>query len=147
MNKIKTIIIKIVCLILIFNFSLASNAFALGINNSSLNGLINLKQMAKEATPYQIAVNDNKPIFLEFYADWCTTCQSMAITVNKLHQKYNDQIDFVMINIDDPQWQEQIKEYQVTGIPQFNILDTQHHNIKTFIGKVPRSILIDYLPL
>ena len=54
-----------IALILSFNLIILEPAKALG--NSPLTGLLTLKTMAKEATPYQEAVSNNKPtLFISF---------------------------------------------------------------------------------
>lgn len=106
-----------------------------------LSGLVSLKAMAAEAMPYEDAIASPNPTFIEFYADWCTTCQSMSHTVADLHQQYSDRINFVMLNIDDPRWATQVADYGASGVPQFTLLDTQHSEIKTWVGKVPEPIL------
>ena len=114
-----------------------------------LSGLVTLKTMAKESVAYGDAIASQKPIFLEFYADWCTTCQGMSSTISDLHQKYGDTINFVMLDIDDPQWAQQVADYGASGVPQFTLLDAQHDELKTWVGKVPKPILanvFDQLP-
>ena len=113
---------------------------ATAVSMTPLSGLITLKAAAVEAVPYEAAMADQKPTLIEFYADWCTTCQSMSPTVQKLHQQYGDQIDFVMLNIDDPRWATQIADYRATGVPQFTLLTADQTPVKTWVGKVPAPI-------
>ena len=106
-----------------------------------LSGLMTLKAMATEAVSYDDAVASPNPILIEFYADWCTTCQGMSSTMAELHQQYGQNINFVMLDIDDPRWAPQVAGYGASGVPQFTLLnDDQHHEVKTWVGKVPRPI-------
>ncbi|MFK8186671.1 MAG: thioredoxin domain-containing protein [Phormidesmis sp.] len=105
-----------------------------------LSGLMTLKSLATEATPYEAAIANTQPTFIEFYADWCTTCQSTAPTVKKLHQQYGSQINFVMLNIDDPKWATQVADYSASGVPQFTLLAGDEQPIDTWVGKVPKAI-------
>jgi thiol-disulfide isomerase/thioredoxin len=107
----------------------------------SITGLATLQQMAEDSIPYYVAVADSKPMFIEFYANWCTTCQSLAPTISQLHQNYGDKIDFVMVNIDDPQYTKILEQYQVTGVPQITLLDSHHQVTWSEVGKIPATIL------
>ena len=109
-----------IAIVLSFNLMISFSAEALG--NSPLTGLVTLKAMAKEAVPYDNAIANNKPTLLEFYADWCSTCQGMSPTVKDLADKYGDRVNLVMLNIDDPQWDNLVQEYKVTGIPQYTFI-------------------------
>lgn len=128
-----------IALFLSLNLMFTLPAQALG--NSPLNGLITLKAMAKESIPYQDAIANSKPTLLEFYADWCTTCQGMSPNVKKLDNQYGDRVNLVMLNIDDPQWDDLVQKYQVTGIPQYTFIDEETNTVDTLIGKVPQTIM------
>jgi thiol-disulfide isomerase/thioredoxin len=65
----------------------------------------------------------------------------MAPILHHLHQQYGEAVNFVMLNIDDPQWAEQIDHYQVTGVPKLLFLDADRNVAKTFVGKVPETVL------
>ncbi|MBT9315127.1 thioredoxin domain-containing protein [Leptothoe spongobia] len=106
-----------------------------------LSGLMTLKTMAAESMSYGDAIASPQPTFIEFYADWCTTCQGMSTTIADLHQQYGDHINFVMLDIDDPQWAAQVADYGASGVPQFTLLDGYHSEVKTWVGKVPKPIL------
>jgi len=108
-----------------------------------LSGLITLQSMAAESVPYKAALANQKPTLIEFYADWCTTCQSMSSTVNALHEQYGEQVNFVMLNIDDPQWAAEVADFGASGVPQFTLLDSGHQSVKTWVGKVPKLIFTD----
>ncbi|MEO1391092.1 MAG: thioredoxin domain-containing protein [Cyanobacteria bacterium J06634_6] len=105
-----------------------------------ISGLVTLKAMAAESIPYEQAIANQKPTLIEFYADWCTTCQSMSATVDELHQQYSDQVNFVMLNIDDPQWARQVADFHASGVPQFTLLSSNQQSVNTWVGKVPKPI-------
>ena len=105
-----------------------------------LSGLITLKTLAAEAMPYEAAIANQKPTFIEFYADWCTTCQSTSATVEKLHQQYGEHINFVMLDIDNPKWVTQIAAYKASGVPQFTLTTAEQQTVETWVGKVPQPI-------
>ena len=108
-----------------------------------LSGLISLKTMAAEAVPYEQSLASGKPTLIEFYADWCTTCQGMAPTLASLHEQYGSQVNFVMLDIDSPQWADQIAAYGASGVPQFTLLDVDHQEHNTWVGKVPKAIMAE----
>lgn len=110
---------------------------------SPVSGLMTLKTTAQAATPYTVALNNQKPTLVEFYADWCTTCQAMAPVLRSLHQQFGNQINFVMLNIDDPQWGEQVQQFQVRGVPHLTLLHADQTIADTLIGEVPKRILSD----
>ena len=64
----------------------------------------------------------------------------MSPTVNSLHEQYGDQLNFVMLDIDDPQWAEQVESFSASGVPQFTLLDSAHRSVHTWVGKVPKPI-------
>ncbi|MBE9059925.1 thioredoxin domain-containing protein [cf. Phormidesmis sp. LEGE 11477] len=105
-----------------------------------LSGLMTLKSMATKAVPYDLALTSQKPTLIEFYADWCTTCQGMSSTVETLHERYGDRINFVMLDIDEPQWASQVETFGATGVPQFTLLDSHQQPIENWVGKVPKLV-------
>ncbi len=108
-----------------------------------LSGLMTLKALASESVPYETALTSQKPTLIEFYADWCTTCQSMSATVSSLHEQYGAKMNFVMLDVDDAQWAEQVKSFNASGVPQFTLLNSEHQSVHTWVGKVPKPIFKD----
>ncbi|MGP1375368.1 MAG: thioredoxin domain-containing protein [Almyronema sp.] len=115
------------------------------VSATPMSGLVALKSMAQQSVAYESAIANQKPTLIEFYADWCTTCQALAPTLQALHQQFAPQVNFVMLDIDEPQWAEQVRQFQVRGVPQLALLDTHQAVIQTFVGKVPKSVLANLL--
>ena len=42
-----------------------------------------------------------KPVFLDFWADWCGPCKMLAPTFERLAEKYGEQVTFAKINVDE----------------------------------------------
>ena len=83
----------------------------------------------------EIAFKNNKPTFLEFYAEWCEVCKEMAPKVSLLKEEYEKDINFVFLNVDNQKWDKYIRKFEVNGIPQINLFDRKGDLISTFIGK------------
>jgi thiol-disulfide isomerase/thioredoxin len=104
-----------------------------------------LTELAATAVPFDQAQTNGKPTLLEFYANWCTTCQAMAGDMAELRQGYGDRVNFVMLNIDNNTWLPEMLAYRVEGIPHFVYLGADAAPVATAIGEQPRQILSDNL--
>ena len=94
-----------------------------------------LKKFGQSSIDPEIAFTNNKPTFLEFYADWCEVCKEMAPKVDDIKNKYEKDINFVFLNVDNQKWEKYIRNFNVNGIPQINIFDKDSNLELTFIGK------------
>ena len=94
-----------------------------------------LKSFGELSIDPEIAFTNNKPTFLEFYAEWCEVCKEMAPKVSAFKDEYEKDINFVFLNVDNQKWGNYIKKYAVNGIPQVNLFDKHGNLISTFIGK------------
>ncbi len=106
-----------------------------------LSGLATMRSMAKQSIAYEVAMTNNKPSLIEFYANWCTTCQSLASSLNNLHQKYGDKVNFVMLDVDDQTWREQIKNYGANSVPYLVFLTANQEVKEVLVGKPPKSAI------
>ncbi len=131
-NRLRNILIALAAIAL-------SVAIFLGIQTES--GVASLEVQAKNSTSLEVALSNNKPTLTEFYANWCTTCQSMAKDLGEMKKKYGDSVNFVMLNVDNSKWLPEILRYRVDGIPHFVFLNKDGEAIAETIGEQPRPIL------
>ena len=100
-----------------------------------------LKSFGELSVNPEIAFKNNKPTFLEFYAEWCEVCKEMAPKVSSLKNEYEKEINFVFLNVDNQKWENYIRKFDVNGIPQVNLFDREGNLKSTFIGKQEESTI------
>ncbi|MBK17094.1 MAG: thioredoxin [Prochlorococcus sp. SP3034] len=93
-----------------------------------------LKSYGKISMDPEIAFNNTKPTFLEFYAEWCEVCKEMAPKIIESKNKYQNDINFVFLDVDNPKWEKYIKQFNVNGIPQMVFLDNNFKTRASLIG-------------
>ncbi|KAL0726227.1 hypothetical protein Bca4012_022320 [Brassica carinata] len=104
---------------------------------------ISLKDLTASALPYEEALSNGKPTVVEFYADWCEVCRELAPDVYKIEQQYKDKVNFVMLNVDNTKWEQELDEFGVEGIPHFAFLDRQGNEEGNVVGRLPRQYLVE----
>jgi thiol-disulfide isomerase/thioredoxin len=104
-------------------------------------GDMSLATQAQSATPIEIALTSGQPTLMEFYADWCGSCQAMAPSLAKVKKDYGDQVKFAMLNVDNTKWLPEIEKYRVNGIPHFVFFDRQGKTLGEVIGEQPEDVL------
>ena len=102
-----------------------------------------LKSFGELSVDPEIAFKNNKPTFLEFYAEWCEVCKEMAPKVSSLKEDYAKEVNFVFLNVDNQKWDKYIQKFKVNGIPQVNLFDRKGNLVSTFIGKQKEAIIRD----
>lgn len=127
------------------NFLIALVAIALGVvlflGLQTQTDSTSLDTQAAESTPLEVALSNGKPTLMEFYANWCTSCQAMANDLGELKQQYADSVNFVMLNVDNSKWLPEILNYRVDGIPHFVFLGQNGKAIAQTIGEQPRTVM------
>ncbi|MCF2970617.1 thioredoxin domain-containing protein [Synechococcus sp. Nb3U1] len=116
-------------------------ATGLFLANQSRSAGTSLEALAQRAVPLEQAQTNAKPSLVEFYADWCTSCRSMAPVLASLKEEFAQQVNFVMLNVDNPKWLPELSRYRVNGIPHFLFLDQEGELLGSAIGEQPESVL------
>ncbi len=60
-------------------------------------------------------INQNKPILIDFHADWCGPCKMMAPILKQVKDELGDDISIIKIDVDKNQ--KLASKYQVRGVP------------------------------
>ena len=64
-------------------------------------------------------LNSNKPVLLDFYADWCGPCRMVGPIVSEIANERND-VKVGKINVDEQP--ELAAQFQVMSIPMFAVI-------------------------
>ena len=84
-----------------------------------------MEQLARRSLDPQTALTNGRPTLIEFYADWCQVCREMAPSMLDLEKRSRDRLDVVLVNVDNPRWQDLVDRYDVNGIPQLNLFNAE----------------------
>lgn len=101
---------------------------------------------------YSVVVNDanfaaevvqqsyEKPILVDFFAQWCGPCQMLKPILEKLTQEY----DFVLAKVDIDQNPELASTYGIEGVPDVRVVS--HGEISNgFVGMLPEAQIRELL--
>tara|TARA_Y100000589_G_scaffold305598_1_gene319653 strand:- start:112 stop:570 length:459 start_codon:yes stop_codon:yes gene_type:complete len=132
-NKLQKIFLTLLVLFLII--------FVLIFKNSIFEPTLKLKNLGNLSMDPEIAFSNDKPTYLEFYAEWCEICKEMAPEVTELKKDFDNEINFVFLNVDNPKWDKFTKQFNVNGIPQINIIDSNSNLLATLTGLQEKNTL------
>lgn len=71
--------------------------------------------MARET--FQQLIRGERPVLVDFYADWCGPCKAMAPVMRQLADAWGNQLKIVKVDVDRNAAVAQ--QYQVRGVPTF----------------------------
>jgi thiol-disulfide isomerase/thioredoxin len=72
--------------------------------------------------------------FMDFYAEWCTVCKQTTPLVQRLRDEFEGQVIFVSYDVDAPASRDIVRQYRVSGVPTFVILNDRQEVISRFVG-------------
>ncbi|MFS6826389.1 thioredoxin domain-containing protein [Cyanobium sp. ATX-6F1] len=100
-----------------------------------------LERLARLSLDLPVALSDGRPTLVEFYADWCEACRSMAPAMEAIEDHHHGELDVVLLNVDNPRWQGEVERYEVNGIPQLELFDRDGQPIGRSLGARSRGEL------
>lgn len=75
-----------------------------------------------------------KPVFVDFYADWCGPCKMAAPVIDKLAGEYQDKIVVAKVNIDENR--STAADYGVMSVPTVMVFKAEEDEIKLMAKQV-----------
>lgn len=97
-----------------------------------------MAEIFKDADFEEKVLKADKPVLVDFYADWCGPCKMMGPVVEEIAEEYSDSIIVGKLNIDENMATAQ--KYRVMTIPTI-MLFKNGEPVETSIGAVPKAKL------
>jgi thioredoxin 1 len=86
----------------------------------------------------QEVINSDRPVLVDFWAEWCGPCHAVAPVLDRIAAEREDELKLVKVNID--QQQELSQRYGVASIPTM-ILFKDGEPSAAVIGAQPKGAI------
>ncbi|RZJ65149.1 MAG: thioredoxin [Flavobacterium sp.] len=93
---------------------------------------------------FQELINVDKPVLVDFFAEWCGPCKSLAPILKDVKAELGDNISIIKIDVDKNQ--SLASQYQVQGVPTM-ILFKQGKQLWRQSGALPKQEILRVLQL
>lgn len=74
------------------------------------------------------------PTVIDFYADWCQPCKQLDTALAKVKTTYGEKVTFMRVDVDDPNSQPLMDQYEVSPIPTVVYLNPEGEVVSYSIG-------------
>jgi thiol-disulfide isomerase/thioredoxin len=104
-----------------------------------------LRTELQSTNPEKVVLASGQVQLVEFYADWCGDCRAMAPVMHDLQDRYAGRVNFVFLDIQDPQTQSLQDRLGYEFPPQFFLLAGDGEVLNEWVGYVPEAELGDHI--
>ncbi len=88
----------------------------------------------------QEVINSDKPVLIDFFADWCGPCRMIAPTIEEIAEEYADVYKVCKVNVDnDP---ELATAFNVVSIPMLAVIK-DGETVNTAVGFMAKDKILE----
>jgi thioredoxin 1 len=87
-------------------------------------------------------LKSEKPVFVDFWAEWCGPCRMVGPVVEQIAQSHSDKIKVVKLNVDENQ--DIAMKYGIQSIPSLMVFN-KGKEVNRTVGAAPKETYLRFI--
>jgi thioredoxin 1 len=92
-----------------------------------------------DATFATDVLQNDKPVLVDFWAEWCGPCKMVAPVLEEIAGEHGDKLQVVKLNIDENP--NAARDYQIMSIPTMAVFQGGQM-VKSIVGAKPKAAIL-----
>lgn len=98
-----------------------------------------MAQQVTDANFSEEVLNSDKPVIVDFWAEWCGPCRMVGPVIDEIGEEYAEQVKVVKLDVENNP--ETAMKYGITSIPAIYVFKDGEIEQKT-VGAKPKAVLV-----
>ena len=90
----------------------------------------------------ELVAKSDKPVLLDFWAEWCGPCRMVGPVVEQIAETHSDKIKVVKLNVDENQ--DIAMKYGIQSIPSLMVFN-KGKEVNRTVGAAPKDTYLKFI--